>query len=266
MHTRDELIKAFYVDNGFQAGLIKEIRADKEKYVPVLLNILEYCIIELDFLDCDYEFIAHFYAMYLLAEFREQKALPIIVTLLQQDEEIIEELMGSFTSEDLSAVMASTCGGDLNKLYDIAMLTHINEYAGSAAVTAMYILYKEGIATREQVIEKYKTLFEELTPDHSNHTRNALINFSKYLYPTEVKELIVKRQLSNVLNLTLEECLAQIPSGPISFVNSTEKEFGCWDCFGEEAQKEIKEFFDEIEEISKACKKGDYLFDDEDED
>ena len=57
--------------------------------------------------------MAHLYAMFLLAQFRETRAYPFVVRFASLPGDLLDSLCGDFITEDLGAVLASVCGGEL---------------------------------------------------------------------------------------------------------------------------------------------------------
>ena len=60
------------------------------------------------------EFFGYTYAYFLLAEFKEQKAFPYLIDLLNKDEEIVEYILGDDYLGNLPRLLASTYNGDDN--------------------------------------------------------------------------------------------------------------------------------------------------------
>ena len=58
--------------------------------------------------------MAHIYAMFLLAQFREKRAYPLIVDFFSAPGDIAAEATGDVVTEYLSRILASVCGGDVS--------------------------------------------------------------------------------------------------------------------------------------------------------
>ena len=61
--------------------------------------------------------MAHLYAMFLLAQFRETRAYPLVVRFALLPEDIEYSLCGDFITESLGQVIASVWGGDLDIIW-----------------------------------------------------------------------------------------------------------------------------------------------------
>jgi len=77
------------------------------------LRILEETVDRAVQLDAEGDYMAHLYAMFLLAQFRETRAYPLVVRFASLPGDLLDSLCGDFITEDLGQVLASVCGGDL---------------------------------------------------------------------------------------------------------------------------------------------------------
>ena len=80
--------------------------AQQEAITPHLLHALEDTTALLARLVVDKEYMLPFYAFYLLAQFREERAYPPIVRLFAFPDDLPLELTGDFVTEDLGRVLA----------------------------------------------------------------------------------------------------------------------------------------------------------------
>ena len=99
-----------------------------------------------------------FYAMYLLAAWREPAAHPPIVAFLSTSDEDIVNLSGDVVTEDMNRILAQTCGGDASAISRLAGNRHANEWVRNAAIGALALLVRWGEAPRGAVIARYREL------------------------------------------------------------------------------------------------------------
>src|SRR5258706_542502 len=93
--TLEDILDDFrYVTDGFPRAAVKKAIAQQQEITPRLLTLLEN--VTLNYQSLEVHEIGHFYAMYLLAQFREKKAFPLIMKLanLLKDEETIDRIFG----------------------------------------------------------------------------------------------------------------------------------------------------------------------------
>ena len=65
------------------------------------------------------EFFGFIYAFFLLAEFKEKKAFPYLIDLINKDADILEHIIGDDYPEYLPRLLASTYNGDDESLFSI---------------------------------------------------------------------------------------------------------------------------------------------------
>lgn len=99
---------------------LKEAINNKELIIPKLLEMLEYTKNNLEEICSEEdEFFGYIYAIFLLAEFRETKAFPFLIEILNQDTDIVEYIIGDDYPEYLPRLLASTYNGDDEALFSI---------------------------------------------------------------------------------------------------------------------------------------------------
>ncbi|MCX7107875.1 MAG: DUF1186 domain-containing protein, partial [Methylococcales bacterium] len=99
-------------DSIFPREALKNAILQQESITPALLDIIENVAQNPLFID---ETPAFIYALYLLAQFREKKAYPIIAKFfgeLGHEDEALDPI-GDIVTEDLNSILASVCHGDL---------------------------------------------------------------------------------------------------------------------------------------------------------
>jgi hypothetical protein len=107
------------------------------------------------------------FALFLLAQFREKSAYPLLVKILSAPGEIPFDLFGDSVTENMSQILASVYDGDVAPLQRLVENESVNEYVRSAAVGAFLVMEQAGILPREAVVDYYGALFHgklERTP------------------------------------------------------------------------------------------------------
>ena len=101
---------------------------------------------------------AHIFAMMLLAEFGEARALQPILDLFALPEDLCDELVGEFITEDLGRVLASVCGGQIEKLQRIVEDGSRGGYVRGAALNAIVALVARKLLHREEAVAYLEVL------------------------------------------------------------------------------------------------------------
>ena len=99
----EEIVKELeYIKEGyFPKKAIKEAVKNKEKITPLLLESLENVVKNPEKYTNKPEFFLHIYSLFLLAEFREKRAFPIILKLIRIDFDALDFLLGDLITEEL---------------------------------------------------------------------------------------------------------------------------------------------------------------------
>lgn len=160
--------------------------AKKVEITPHLLQILKESILRIsDIIEYD-NYQGHLYAMYLLAQFREKKAYPLIIELISFPGEIPHAILGDVLTEDLSRILASVSQGEISLLKQVIENTYLNEYVRAAAQTALITLVGSSLISRSSVIDYFLSLFRGNMPRTPSFAWDNLISVCCDLYPEEL--------------------------------------------------------------------------------
>ena len=105
--TIEEILKALsHKDNKFPREALEQAAARKDEITPRLLKILERVADDPDEV-LDLEDYSYYYALYLLAQFRETRAYPLVVRIASLPPDTVDELLGDTITEGLPKILAS---------------------------------------------------------------------------------------------------------------------------------------------------------------
>ena len=156
---------------------------DPEAITPGLLMALKYTIQELETLANDPDYMAYKYAMYLLAQFREQRAYPLFIELMSGPPDLVDRLFGDELTDDGARMLASVSGGDIEPIKTLIESPDVYDYVRSAALDALVILVAQGARSREEILAYFGSLFREKLPRTEDFVWGALVTASLELYP-----------------------------------------------------------------------------------
>jgi len=88
----------------------------------------------------------------LLAHFGDRRAHGPLADLAGLPEEQVGGLLGSLITEGLSGLLYATCGGDLERIKQVAANQSADDYARGAAAEALAFAVVDDVATREDVV------------------------------------------------------------------------------------------------------------------
>ncbi len=116
----------------------------------------------------DYQ--VHFFALFLLAQFREKRAYPAIVKMMSTPGETPFGLVGDTVTEQLSQIFASVYDGNPDLLQGLVESEQVNDYVRSAALDSFLVLENTGQMPRATVVEYFRSLFHgrlQRTPSYA---------------------------------------------------------------------------------------------------
>jgi len=128
----------------------------------------------------------HIYAMYLLAQFRERCAYPLIVDFFSIPGDITVDSTGDVVTEDLHRILASVSHGDTSLIKALAENDDANEYVRGAALDALLTQLVCGEATRQEVMAYYASLFRGGLTRKPSLAWASLVSCSTDLYLEEL--------------------------------------------------------------------------------
>ena len=104
----------------------------------------------------------HLFAIYLLAEFRESRALDSFLRFFSLPGEQSLELTGDMITDHGAAVLASVCAGDPAPLLQLALDESVNEFVRQQAIDGLLVQFGWNERPRDAVIENLRRLFHTL--------------------------------------------------------------------------------------------------------
>lgn len=267
MEVKD-IIENFRYNNGeFQEDSILQARKNKEKVIQALLTELEEFVENIENHLAEENYMLHFYAMYLLAEFKEKRAFPIIINLLNKDQDILSALLGDMVTQGLDRILASTFDGDIEKLYKIIVNETLDEFIRSAAFTSLVILQKNNIIEQKTIENKIEDMLNnELKEDYS-YVIVSIVNYIADNNIYDKKDLVQKLYMEHRVD---EMAIGGYDSfidnlyGTRNYFESKEMikdtiaELSYWACFNEKDENEIdyEKFIKEFIKINRVENEG----------
>ena len=147
MKIKEILEELEYNKGYFPYKAVKEAIAQKDMIIPCLLNILEDAERNIHRIEEETRYMAHIYAMFLLAKFKEKRAYPLVVSLFSHSGDTSDNIAGDFVCEGLPQVLASVCHGDTTLMEQLIEKRDADEFARESALRAFFILVVNGKKT-----------------------------------------------------------------------------------------------------------------------
>jgi len=187
--------------------------------------------------------------MYLLAQFREQTAYPLLVKFFSTPGDLCLDTTGDVVTEDLGRILASVCHNDLEPIKRIIEDPAVNEYVRSACLRTLTILVAEEQLSREQVVDYFRSLFDgklECEPDFIWSARvvaccdlypEELVQDIERAYDDDLVDLFHVRMESvrDILAESQEEAPHRASQRRGGLIEDTVAEMNWWACFKKNA-------------------------------
>ena len=226
--------------------------ARREQVTPVLLQILEEAAHNVEDIYEQEDYMAHIYAMFLLAQFREKRAYPLVVDFFSAPGDISLEATGDVVTEYLSRILASVCRGDASLAKRLAENEAADEFVRNAALESLVCLVAAGQMPREDVLAYYKGLLESGLSKQPSHFWNGLVSCCTDLYPEEVYPQIKQAFEEDLIDESFidldfvdeqlavgkEEVLAGLQDDRYKLIEDTIGELESWACFQPPARQQ----------------------------
>jgi len=152
---------------------MKAMRAaieQREAITPELLKVLESVAAAPSEWAAREDNMLPLFAIFLLAQFREKPAYPLVVKAVSAPGEIPFDVFGETITEGLSQVLASVYDGNSALLHGLVASEQVNDFVRSAALDTFLVLENTGGMSRATVLEYFRSLFHgglQRTPSYA---------------------------------------------------------------------------------------------------
>jgi hypothetical protein len=246
----EEILKNLEYNTGkFPRRALESAIKRPEEISPHLLRVLQRAVERPDEVKPGY--MAHIYAMYLLAQFRETRAYPSIVRFCQLPGELPLDLTGDVITEDMDRILASVCGGDTKPIEGLVEDASLNEYVRDAALKAILALVGDGQKDRSEAAAYFKSLFGGKLERTYSFVWEGLLSCCYRLYPEEFIDDIEKayddglifgggiiEAVERALEEEKEDFSSRLASRYQGLIGNTLEEIQWWSCFKEDRKWE----------------------------
>lgn len=232
----------------FPRTAVEAAVARREEIIPELLRVLEKTLDQAAQLADVPGYIAHLYAMLLLAQFRETRAYPLVVRFALLPNDLLDPLCGDFVTEDLGRVLASVCGGDPSGIQSVIENEEADEWARGAALGSLVTLVAAGQVGRDEIVNYFAGLFRGKLKRTWSHVWDRLVACSADLYAAELIGDIEQAYAEGLVDpdyIGLDEVQQDLATGQdralarladnthLRMVKDTVAEMSWWACFHE---------------------------------
>lgn len=245
MEIDEILARIEWFTGEFEHEAVEAAAARRDEIVPELLRIVEDTVQRAGELETEEGYMAHLYAMFLLAQFREVRAYPLVLRFALLPERLHDSLCGDFIVDGFDRVLASVCGGDLSGIQSLIENENASEWPRVAALSSLRILVATGQKSRDDIMGYLARLFGKLVRKPS-HVWGELVCCTADLCPAEVIEDIERASADDLidpflvgLNEVRDDAAAGVEHALLSLaetrhahlVEDIVEEMSWWHCF-----------------------------------
>ncbi len=160
--NKNNILKELEYNRGyFPDAAVKAAIKMQEDITDDLLNIIINTSEHIFEKAAEEDYFAHIYALFLMAQFREKRAFPVIMDFITKSQEDIDYLLGDVITEGLGNIIASVFNGDIRLIYQVIEDEELDEFIRSAALKSLVVLVAHGSLDRSEVINYFKILFQK---------------------------------------------------------------------------------------------------------
>jgi hypothetical protein len=251
METAEILHELERGNRKFARTAVEEAVLRREVITPELLRIMGDISDRAVELDAEGGYMAHIYAMFLLAQFRETRAYPLVVRFASLPSDLLDSLCGDFLTGSLSRVLASVCGGELDGIHSLIENEDAGQWVRGAALSSLVTLVAAGQKSREEIVSYFAYLFRDKLARNWSHVWDALVSYSSDLYPAELIDDIRKAYEEDLVDpsyiglddvkrdlaMGKDRALARLADNPHHrLIEDTVSEMGWWACFQDDEE------------------------------
>ena len=248
-----ELIEKLYDnENKFNYETVKEIKKNKGKVNSYLLEELSKNIENYNsekgfpiFVD---------YALFLLAEFKEKKAFPLILKMLSIPHLDGFDVLGDGVMEKLSSIMVSVFDGDFKGLNEIIENKDIDSYIRNSALETYVYFYQNNLVDKKDLIQFLRKiiLLYNYDDDIYNFILTVIISTHLIEMIPDVKIMFEQDAIDYYIRGGYAEFIDYLFNydkfDTIDIISNIEDNMASWYCFHKE-EKDNKEFdYDNMEQ------------------
>ena len=179
MEIKEIIRELEYFRGYYPEKALREAINHKEEIIPELIKLLERSIINIVYALESTHYLGHLHAIYLAAYFKEKSAFPLITEFFSKLEFNNFENTENREKVAFARILASVFNGEFSTLNFFSTCDKYDEYIRMAFLDTYLILFKNDKITREELIDGYRYIFENLEREKSDLWDKLVNNTNK---------------------------------------------------------------------------------------
>jgi hypothetical protein len=243
--TPEEIIKELSLINGkLPEAALRSAIEQREAVTPHLLRVLETAAADPAKAAKSDDWLLPTLGIFLLAQFREKRAFPLLMRICEAPGEIPFDIIGDTVTEGLCRILASVYDGDAAPFKALIANQKANEFVRAAGLDTFLVLEATGQMPRQEVVDYLRSLLRGGLERDGSYTFDGLASAVAKLPAPELLEdvrIIVEEGLTEQQMRHVVADLSRPPkshtetaSGKKALIDDTIAEVEWWACFREE--------------------------------
>ncbi len=150
-------------------------------------------------LDPEDNSMGHLIALYLLAQFREARTLPLLVEVLKLGGDDLDRLFGDVLVMDMARILASVSRGETGPIRGLIENPEVDLRARRVALHSLFCLVYSDVVERGPVVEYLGELFGGKLDRRPSRVWTELVRTASWLGPEELYDEIRKAHEEGLL-------------------------------------------------------------------
>lgn len=185
-----------------------------------------------------------FYALYLLSQFREQRAFPIYLQILTLDEDCLDMVLGDALTETMPNVLYSAFNGDIVALQAVIADDTLEPFARDAALRALGGILRDGMYAREDAVSFFRERLSALGSGENEELFGALLvkqiaDNGLYELAEDVREVYRQEKIDLEFEGDFDDFFDDLfhetqDFHAVKVIEDTAEELSTWACFARE--------------------------------
>ncbi|MCP4407500.1 MAG: DUF1186 domain-containing protein [Gammaproteobacteria bacterium] len=213
----EEILDCLSVYDGkYKRECMEAALQHQEEITPRLLGLLDEVLAQPEAYAERENYHGHFYAVILLAYFKETRAHQRIIDLFSFPYELTEALFGDMKTETLPALLYQTCGGNFDRIRAMISNLEADEFCRSSAAGALGFGVADGQLTRKETLDFLTGFLKHQETGPLSNFPGLIANTLYDLYPDgymEVIESAYKKGMIDSFMIRLEDFQERLDLG-----------------------------------------------------
>ncbi|MGD8975400.1 MAG: DUF1186 domain-containing protein [Desulfobacterales bacterium] len=194
------LVGLKYFQGVYERDMVNAAIELRDEITPHLIAILENLLSNPSKYIENPDLFDHNYAVMLLGHFGEARAHKTLIDVFSLPNRMSNDLFGDIATEDLPMILLRTCNGSLEHIKAMALNKNADDYCRASALHAMAYATITKIASREEVLAFYGSLFSGQEADNGSELWGLLACLVYELYPKELMDTISRAFEDGLIN------------------------------------------------------------------